>query len=189
MKTMAVTERILASPALGRSALRAVRDTTIAVAYFLLAHVYDGLCYVVSNLYSYGKALVLMSIVLFPVSALLVALHSAAAHRWGWDILGLAALSAIQNERGIPPRRFFKRFVQWTLNQGRWWIFGIGSIFIGPPVITPILAKKNKPLSALSYLAGGSLLSVVFWVTVWSGVGLFTWRQYILPLFRSLAGQ
>jgi hypothetical protein len=193
MKTMVIAERAVPSSSVraadalapDRRWFRGLTDTAVAVLYFLAAHVYDGVCYSVSNLYGYGDAVAIMSAVLFAVSAFLVVVHDLAASYLEWDILGLAGLNALRSA-DIPPRRVFKRLTRWTLQKGRWWIFALGSIFLGPPVVTPLLREGGCRRSAILLLAGGTLISVAFWVTVWSSVGLVTWNQYVLPLARAM---
>jgi hypothetical protein len=56
---------------------------------------------------------------------------------------------------------------------------------LGPPIVTVLQGQGGQRLlPATLLLAGATLISVVFWVTVWSGVGLVTWNQYVLPLVR-----
>jgi hypothetical protein len=166
--------------------IRRIGSFIIAVLYFLAAHIYDGICYMVSNVFGYLQALGIMSLLLFLASAILVWLHGFARGRFGWDVLGLTDLNQLRNTESIPTRRAFKRLIRWTLRKGQWWVFGIGSIFLGPAIVTPLLQQEGNQKSALFYLAAGTLLSVLFWVSLWSGVGALTWKQYVLPLRERL---
>ena len=163
---------------------RRASDAGVGIAYFIGAHLYDGLCYAVSSLYSYPMALVIMFVILFLISLILVAFHRLAESRLSWDILGLRDLGSLKNRQDIPAHRIFRRLVAWTLRRGRGGIFLVGSILLGPPVVAVLLGDERSRRRAILLIAGGTLASVAFWVTVWSGVGLFTWKQYVLPLGR-----
>lgn len=171
-------------PAERASWFRRVSDAGVAVAYFIGAHLYDGLCYAMSSLYSYPKALAIMFVILFLISLILVASHRLAESRLGWDVLGLRDLGSLKNRQDIPGHRIFRRLVAWTLRRDRCGIFLVGSILLGPPVVTVLLGDERNRRRDISLIASGTLVSVAFWVTVWSGVGLFTWKQYVLPFVR-----
>jgi len=177
-----VAESIL--PTERASWFRRAADAGVGIAYFIGAHLYDGLCYAVSSLYSYPKALAIMFIILLLISLILVALHRFAESRLGWDVLGLQRLGSLKNCQDIPAHRIFRRLVAWTLRRGRCGVFLVGSILLGPPVVTVLLSDERSRRRAIPILVGGTLVSVAFWVTVWSGVGFFTWKQYVLPIGR-----
>jgi hypothetical protein len=161
---------------------RRISDAGVGIGYFIGAHLYDGLCYSVSSLYSYPKALAIMLVILFLVSLILVTFHRIAESRLGWDVLELGDLRRLKNRQDISAHRIFRRLVAWTLRRGRGGIFLVGSILLGPPVVAVLLNDERSRRRAILLVVGGTLVSVVFWVTVWSGVGLFTWKQYVLPL-------
>lgn len=163
-----------------------IKDVVVAVLYFAGAHLYDGLCYAVSNIFSYPRALAIMAVILFLLSLLLVGLHGLTQRRLGWDVIGLNGINRLKDQEDIPPHRIFKRLTRWTLRGGRWGVLVAGSIFIGPPVVALLLREEERARSTFFYLVIGTLLSVVFWVTVWSGVGQLTWNQYVLPLTRRI---
>jgi hypothetical protein len=177
---------VVAPPLRKMAWIQNIVNFIVAVLYFVTAHVYDGICYAVSNVFSYLQALGIMSVLLFSVSAILVGLHGFTRGRFGWDVLGLTDLNQLRNTESISAHRVFKRLIRWTLRKGQWWVFGIGSIFLGPAIITPLLQKEGNRKSALFYLAAGTAFSVLFWVSLWSGVGALTWKQYVLPLREQL---
>lgn len=172
------------SPSERVSLFRRALDAGVGVVYFFGAHLYDGVCYAVSNLYSYPKALLIMSAFLLLLSVMLAALHCTVRRRIGWDVLGLRELGSLRDRHDLPPHRIFRRLAAWTLNHGRWWFFTVGSLFLGPPVVAVLLGEGRSRLAAMLLLAGATLMSVVFWVTVWSGVGFLTWNQHVRPLVR-----
>ena len=165
--------------------LKRIGNFVAAGLYFFAAHIYDGLCYAVSSIVSYPMALFMMTALLFSASVALVLLHEVLRERFQWDILGMHEINRLTMTSGIPKHHFFKRLMRWALNRGRWWILLIGSFTVGPPVVTLLLAKENWK-SRLSYLASGTLISVLIWVTIWAGVGELTWNQYVIPLIETL---
>lgn len=165
--------------------LEKIRNVAAAVLYFLAAHIYDGLCYAVSNLVSYQVALVIMTAVLFFASAALVLLHDLLGEFFLWDILGIKEINNLINANSISKNKLSEKLLCWAFRRGRLWIHVIGSITIGPPVITLLLRKKENWKSTLFYLVSGTLLSVSVWVTIWAGVGKVTWEQYVMPLIQT----
>lgn len=166
--------------------IKKFRNIIAAVIYFSLAHIYDGICYTVSNLVTYPEALLIMAAFLFSVSLALVYLHKLMRKRFSWDIVGLNKLIKLEEEKDIPKYRIFKRLLRWTMRKGHWWIHIIGSCLIGPPVVTVLLSKKGSWKSGFFYLSSGTLISVIVWVTVWSGVGKLTWNQFVRPVIQGL---
>lgn len=165
---------------------RTLCSIALAVLYFLAAHAYDGVCYAVSNMFTFPKAIVIMYVILLAVSAALVSFQELALKYWHWDALGLEALNVLKDEKHISSRRIFKRLARWMLRKGHWWIFGIGSVVLGPPIITPMLEKRGSKKSRLFYLMSGTFVSTAFWVTVWNGVGKMTWNQYVVPTYTRI---
>jgi len=157
-----------------------------AILYFLAAHVYDSLCYVVSNLFSYPVAILIMTTVLLLASTALVGLHDRLREFFQWDILGINEINSLANTASTAPLKFSQRFTRWLIRKGHWWIHVIGSFTIGPPVVTLLLREKGKWPSSAFYLASGSLISAGGWVTIWSGIGKFTWNQYIWPFMQTI---
>jgi hypothetical protein len=166
--------------------LEKVRNFIAAILYFLAAHLYDGLCYAVSNIVSYPVALFIMTVVLFSASVILVQLHDVMRKRFLWDVLGINKINNLAITDRIPKHKFFKRLLKWAMHRGHWWIHIIGSATIGPPVATLLLRKKGSWQSSLSYLTSGTLISVIIWVTIWAGVGKLTWNQYVRPCIQTL---
>ncbi len=162
------------------------RNWLVAALYFVGAHWYDGICYMVSNAFSYPKALLIMYGFLFSLSSLLIPLHYLVKKYFSWDMLGLDEVNELRNREDIPRHQIVKRAMRWALRKGRRETFFVGSILIGPPIITPILRKKGNLGSSIFYLTTGTFVSVIFWVTLWSGVGLFTWEQYVKPLWNKI---
>lgn len=157
-----------------------------AVLYFFAAHIYDGLCYTVSNLFSYPVAICLMSAVLFSLSTSLVILHDRLEKCLAWDILQINEINRLVNTNSIAQYKLSQRFTRWIIRKGRWWVHIVGSFTIGPPIVTLILREKNNLKFSLFYLGSGTLISVLTWVTVWSGVGKLTWNQLIKPLLQTV---
>ncbi len=151
--------------------LKNIGNLIAAALYFFAAHIYDGLCFAISNLFSYPEALGLMTAFLLFVSILLVFLHEKLNERFQWDILGMNEINRLAHIKNIPRHQYFKRLMQWALSQGHWWVFFIGSFTVGPPVITLLLQQLNNWKSRWFYLVAGTLISVFVWVTIWAGIG------------------
>lgn len=166
--------------------LKMVRNFIVTALYFLAAHVYDGLCYAVSNIVSYPMAIFIMTAILFSTSAVLVFLHDELRKSFQWDILGINQINNLANTNSIPKYRLIERLMKWAIQRGRWWIHVIASATIGPPVVTLLLRKKENWKSSLFYLTSGTLISVMIWVTIWAGVGKLTWNQYVKPFIQTL---
>ena len=160
------------------------KNWIVGALYFLGVHWYDGVCYAISNSFSYPKAFSIMFVFLFFLSAILVPLHYLIKKFFSWDMLGLEEANELKNKKDIPKRQLIKRAMRWSLRKGHWWTFFIGSITVGPPIITPLLRKKGDWKSSMFYLFTGTFVSVAFWVSVWSGVGVVTWKQYVIPAFK-----
>ena len=155
-----------------RLRLRNIGNLLAAVLYFFAAHLYDGICFAVSSIFSYPEALCIMTAVLFSVSAVSVILHKALRERFGWDILGMNEISRLVHA-DIPKHKYFKRIMKWTLSKGHRWVFVIGSCTVGPPVVTLLLQEKNSRKSGWFYLVSGTIISVLVWVSIWTGIGQF----------------
>lgn len=166
--------------------LKRIGSLVAAVFYFLTAHFYDGLCYVVSNLVPYPVAILTMTGVLLLASTALVALHDRLREFFRWDILGIDEINMVTNAASTVPHKLTHRLTHWLVRKGHWWIHIIGSFTIGPPVVTILLREKNKWQSSAFYLVTGSLISAIGWVTIWSGVGKLTWDQYVWPFIQTL---
>lgn len=164
------------------------KNSFVAVVYFSAAYGYDAICYIVSNALGYRKALWVMSVFLFSISAALVFLHDRIVKRYAWDILGLAGLRGIARSGVVPKYGVCERTFLWSLKRGRLWLHVIGSCIVGPPVVTLLLRKKGSILSTIFYLTTGTFIAVGFWVTVMSGVGRLTWHQFVSPAIVSLTG-
>lgn len=156
-----------------REQLKNIGNLIVASLYFLAAHLYDGICFAVSNLVSYPEALLIMTATLLFISILLVFLHQKLNERFGWDILGMNEINRLAHIENIPTHQYFKRLMRWSLSKGHWWVFFIGSATVGPPVIALLLQQPNNLKSLWFYLVTGTLISVFTWVTIWSGIGKF----------------
>lgn len=165
--------------------LEKIRNVAAAALYFLAAHIYDGLCYAVSNIVSYQVALVIMTAILFSASAALVYLHDLLSKLFLWDILRIKEINNLVNANSISKNKLSEKLLRWIFRRGRLWIHLLGSITIGPPVVTLLLRKKENWKSTLFYLVSGTLLSVSVWVTIWAGVGKVTWEQYVMHLIQT----
>ena len=155
-------------------------------AYFLGAHWYDGICFAVSNMFPYFLALAYMYFFLFFLSVALIFFHGITERKFGWDIMGLHEFKDA-GQKPIPAWRIFKRLKK-LMTKSRRTTFWIGSILIGPPVVTILLRRENNWKNNLLYIIPGTFLSVFVWVTLWSGVGMLTWNQYVLPLYHRIIG-
>jgi hypothetical protein len=175
-----------ACPATLLGSLKKVWNIIAAGLYFLVAHIYDGICYAVSNIVSYSMALFVMTIILFSASVILVVLHDRLRERFSWDVLGINEINNLAMTDQIPKHQLFKRLLRWAIRRGHWWIHIIGSTTIGPPVVALLLRKKGTWSASIFYLASGTLISVTLWVTIWAGVGKLTWQQYVRPLIQPL---
>ena len=158
----------------------------VAVLYFFAAHMYDGLCYAVSNIVSYPMAIFIMTAILFSASAVLVLLHDELRELFLWDILNINKINDLAKTNSIAKYRLIERLMRWAIQRGHWWVHVIGSATIGPPLVTLLLRKKGNWKSSLSYLTSGTLISVIIWVTIWAGVGKLTWNQYVRPIIQTL---
>jgi hypothetical protein len=163
---------------------RKARDGLAALFIFAAYHWYDGLCYFVSNTFSFIEAVFVMSLVLFLASLAFVYLHEFMARKYSWDMLGLERLKELGRDVGIPRHRIFKKLLKRVLSGGYWAIYLLGPLTIGPPIVAILLRKKKNLKQNLSFIIPGTLLSAVFWVSVWTGVGALTWNQFILPLLE-----
>lgn len=153
--------------------------------YLVGAHWYDALCAYISNEFTYLIALIIMFSFLFLLSIVLVGTHAWAERKFALDLMGLEEFKGEQVQKLIPRWRIFKRLKRWmTKNQKT--TFWFGSIVIGPPVVTVLLRKNSSWKQNLRYIILGTLLSVGFWVSLYAGVGIFTWEQYIKPFFKHL---
>lgn len=160
--------------------LKSLTNVIVAVILFGLYHVYDGVCYAVSNMYELASALIIMCIILFSASMVLVFLHQVIGEKFGWDVLGLEELNALKSAE-IPNRKIFKRLTRWIMRR-TWTIYWIGAIILGPPFVALLLRKdKSWYLTITKYVIPGTLISVFFWVFSWRGIGMFTWEQYVKP--------
>lgn len=166
--------------------LKTVKNFVIATLYFLAAHMYDGLCYAVSNIVSYPMAIFIMTAILFSASAVLVFLHDELREHFLWDILDINRINTLTNTNSIAKYRLIERLMRWAVQKGHWWIHVIGSATIGPPVVTLLLRKKGNWKSSLFYLISGTLISVIIWVTIWAGVGKLTWNHYVKPFIQNI---
>ena len=161
--------------------LKKLGSWAAAILYFLAAHIYDGLCCAVSNLYPYPVALGIMTAVLFSISTALVILHDQLRKFFQWDILGINEINRLAMIDHLEPHKISQRLTLWILRQGHWWIHIIGSALIGPPVVTLLLRKDESWKSNLVYLTSGTLISVLVWVTAWTGIGQLIWNRLIRP--------
>lgn len=166
--------------------LKTVMNFIVAALYFLAAHMYDGLCYAVSNIVSYPMAIFIMTAILFSVSVVLVFLHDELRELFLWDILDINKINNLADKNSITKYRLIEMLTRWAIQRGHWWIHIIGSATIGPPVVTLLLRKKGNWKSSLFYLISGTLISVIIWVTIWAGVGKLTWTQYVRPFIQTL---
>ena len=146
--------------------------------YLFGAHWYDALCAYISNELSYVHALIFMTVFLFLISVLVVWLEK----RFGLDLMDLKEFSGPGASNTIPRWRILKRLMRWS-TKTRKTTFWLGSILIGPPVVAALLRKDSSWKENFRYIVPGALLSVVFWVSLYTGIGIFTWEQYIKPFF------
>ncbi len=153
-----------------RTWLRKTGNVIAAALYFFAAHLYDGLCFAVSSIFSYPEALCIMTAVLLSASIILLFLHETLGERFQWDILGMNEISRTAYADSIPKHKYFRRLMRWTLSKGHRWFFIIGSVTVGPPVVTLLLQEKNNWKSRWFYLVAGTLISVTVWVSIWSGI-------------------
>ena len=166
------------------------RDVIVLAILFPFYHLYDGLCYVVANAFGFFNGLMVMFAILFPISVGVVYLHAFCKKKYGWDMLSIGKVNELMNrEIEIPRHKIFKRFIAWTFQKGGFIaIYLIVPIIFGPFISAIILRKKNNLLQNLAYIIPGTILSVVFWVSVWTGAGFLTWEKYILPLYQKMIG-
>jgi hypothetical protein len=160
-------------------------NVALGPVYFLGAHWYDGFCYVVSNALPLSQAFVFMFFFLASLSAVLVFIHEITERRMGWDIMNLQEFKDRDQNKIIPPWRAFKRFKRWMVLNSRI-TFWLGSWTVGPPIVTILLRKEANWKQNMVYILPGSLLSVLIWVPIWTGLGEITWKQYIVPLWNKL---
>ncbi|MBF0555894.1 MAG: hypothetical protein HQK96_15320 [Nitrospirae bacterium] len=129
-----------------------------------------------------------MFLILFTLSLIFVYLHGFLEKKYSWDMLGLQQLNELKYDNKIPNHRIFKRLLKQMMLKGYWWIYFIGALIVGPPIVT-ILLRREKSLSQnLLYIIPGTLLSVVFWVSIWTGVGIVTWNQFVKPFLLNRLG-
>lgn len=166
--------------------LKRAGNIATATLYFLAAHLYDGLCCAISNIYPYPVALVIMTTVLFSASILLVMVHDQLRLYFRWDVLGINELNRLSRTGQLETHKISERFTRWLLQKGHGWIHLIGSLTIGPPIITLLLRKQECRKANLFYLTSGTLISVLFWVTVWAGIGQFTWNRFVRPFAQTV---
>lgn len=162
------------------------RNGIVTVLLFLGYLWYDGVCYVISNRYGYLRALGIMSIFLFALSVLLVFVHELANKYFSWDILGLQHINELRNNNQLPKHKLFKRFMRWVMTNGYWTIYLVGPWTVGPFIVALLLRKEEKWKENMLYIIPGTLISVIFWVTVWTGVGVLTWKQFVVPLYNKI---
>jgi hypothetical protein len=151
------------------------------VAYFFGAHAYDVFCFIISNSFGYTKALAIMFIALFIVSILLVWGHAKLKERSGFDLLGIEKLTMTENETSSTKQNHLHR---WILSN-RTVTFWIGSIIIGPPIITLLLRKSDHWKQSFRYIFLSTMLTTLFWVSVYT-IGIETWKHFIEPFIDSL---
>jgi hypothetical protein len=161
-----------------------VRDGFVAILMIVAYHCYDGICYAVSNLLGYFQAILIMSALLLFLSVVFVYLHEFLFVTYSWDMLGLQHLNDLKYEMQIPQHRIFKRLLKKVMIGGYWWIYFVGPLIIGPHVVTILLRRGNKLSQNLTYIIPGTLLSAVFWVSMWAGVGFLTWDRLVKPLWE-----
>lgn len=166
--------------------LKRARNIAAATLYFLAAHLYDGLCCAISNIYPYPVALGIMIIVLFSVSTMLVIMHDQLRLYFRWDVLDINELNRLSRTDRLETIKISERFTRWLLQKGHGWIHLIGSLTIGPPIVTLLLRKQECWKANLFYLTSGTLISVLFWVTVWAGIGQLTLNRFIRPFAQTV---
>ena len=127
-----------------------------------------------------------MLVFLFVLSVLLVFIHEIVYKRFSWDILGLKQLNELKNIDNLPKHKIFKRFIGWVLYKGYWAIYLIGPGTVGPFIVAILLRKEEKWRENMIYIIPGTLMSTIIWVSVWTGVGAFTWKQYVIPLYNNI---
>ena len=164
---------------------RKILDPFLFAVYLVGVHWYDVLCACISNEFKYWTALMIMTILLLTISVSLVGGHAWTELRFGWDLMGLEEFKGSKALLPLPRRKIFKRFKLWITKSRRTTLW-LGSVIIGPPVVTVLLRKNPGWRESLRYIIPGTLLSVGVWVTFYAGVGLLTWEQYIKPFFRHL---
>jgi len=153
--------------------------------YLFGAHWYDAFCVYISNEFVYLAALAFMGTFLFSLSVLLVGGHAWVEKKFGWDLMELEEFKGSAATKPIPGWRIFKRFKRW-MTKTRKTTFWLGSIFIGPPIVAVLLRKNSSWGQNLKYIIPGTFLSVIVWVSLYAGVGMFTWNQYVIPFFNYL---
>lgn len=163
-------------------------NVLVALVYFFGAYWFDALCAYVSNEFSFFRALLIMFLFLFALSALLVAGHGLVEKRFKWDLMGIEEFKGLESQKPIPSWRIFKRFKRW-MTKSRNTSFWIGNVIIGPSVITILLRRKTDWQENVNYLFSGTAICVGIWVPLWSGIGFFTWKQYIVPFFLHLTSR
>jgi len=166
-----------------------IRNLIVLSILFPVYHLYDGLCYIVANTFGFFKGTAIMFAILFLVSVGAVYLHSFCERKYDWDMLSMGKINNfINRENRITRHKIFKRFIAWILQKGGFWaVYLVVPIIFGPFVSTIILRKKNNLLQNLAYIIPGAVLSALFWVSVWTGVGLFTWDKYVKPFLSNLS--
>lgn len=164
---------------------RQTANSIFFFAYVVCAHWYDVLCAYVSIKFNYLTAFMLTAILLFVISALIVCGHTWAEKKFGWDITGLDEFKSSKSPLSIPKWRIIKRLKHFAMNT-RKTTFWLGSIIVGPPVITILLRKDAGWGQNLKYIIPGTLLSAGFWVSFYVGIGLLVWQQFIKPFFQHL---
>lgn len=152
------------------------KNLFVGIGYLAGAHAFDALYAIVSKAFSYFTAIGIMVLILGSVSIIFVFGHKKIKEKYDWDALELDHLNALRSEKDIPRKMLWKRFQKWMM-QRRITIFIFGSIAIGPPVITILLRKcPDDKVDNAFYIFSGTLLSVVFWVSSWTGFW-FVWAS------------
>ena len=166
------------------------RNAIVLVILFPLYHLYDGLCYIVANAFGFINGSVIMFAILFPISVGVVYLHAFCKKKYGWDMLAIGKVNELMNrEIEIPRHKIFKRFMAWLFQKGGFLAIYLVVPIIFGPFISAIILRKNSGLRQnLLYIIPGSLLSAVFWVSLYVGIGFFTWKKYILPFYCRIVG-
>jgi hypothetical protein len=161
---------------------RKLREVLALAFLFLIYHVYEALCYILSNLHAYYVAAPMFAAALFLGSMGLIVLHDFLKNRFGWDALALQYINSLREDQSMPPYDLGKRLARFVLQKGFWAIFVFGPIILGPFIITLLLRHHKSWKVHVIYAACGSLFNALFWVAFMKALGVLTW-PYIHGIF------
>lgn len=164
-----------------KKARNAIAVATLLLYYYL----FDSACYLTSNYLGFEKSIIIMSLVIFLVSVMAVRIYDLCQAKHSWDVLGMEKINLLLHDKEeIPRHKIFRRLLRWVLKRGgSLAVFLIVPCIFGPFISTILLRKNVSWKQNMVFIVSGTIISALFWVSLWMGIGLFTWEQYVIPLF------